>query len=200
VAGFSVHANVAILEHRREQLERLCRYMCRPPLAIDRLQRLPDGRLSYRMKTPWRDGTTHILFAPTEFLERLAVLVPSPRAHLVRFYGVLAPASKWRPRIVPPAAQRAAAEDIDGEPGCKHSQEPEHGKSRRRPNYVWAELMKRVFAIDVLECPRCHGRMRLVAAIHSGEALRKILQCLGLPSRAPPFSPARRSDIVASAE
>jgi hypothetical protein len=56
---------------------------------------------------------------------------------------------------------------------------------------AWAELMQRVFALDVLECPRCHGRMRLVAAIHPPEATTAILECLGLPARAPPPEPAR---------
>jgi hypothetical protein len=197
VAGFSVHANVAIREHRRDALERLCRYMCRPPLAIDRLGRLPDGRLTYRMKTPWRDGTTHVVFSPSEFLEKLAVLVPAPRAHLVTFHGVLAPAAKWRPQIVP-AIDQSPETVADGETGCAQDQEPEKEKPRHRRNYTWAELMKRVWAIDVLECPRCSGRMRLVAAIHAEEALHRILECLGLPSRAPPLSPARRSDIVST--
>jgi hypothetical protein len=50
--------------------------------------------------------------------------------------------------------------------------------------------MRRVFAVDVLECPRCSGRMRILAAIHRPEAIRAILDCLGLPSRAPPQAPA----------
>jgi hypothetical protein len=190
VAGFSVHANVAIRAHRREQLERLCRYACRPPLALDRLRRLGDGRLTYRMKTPWHDGTTHVVFDPPELLEKLAALIPAPRAHLVRFHGVLAPAAAWRARVVPAWPEQSAASSKQ-EPGCAHGQEPEK-KPRRRRNYFWSELLKRVFAIDILECPRCLGRMRLVAAIHSPKALCRILECLGLPSRAPPVSPVRR--------
>jgi hypothetical protein len=175
--------------------------MCRPPLAIDRLQRLPDGRLTYRMKTPWRDGTTHVMFSRSEFLEKLAALIPAPRAHLVRFHGVLAPAAKWRPLIVPAAHEPLTAEVVrGGEAECKHACEQEKEKSRRRRNYAWAELMKRVWAVDVLECPRCFGRMRLVAALHAEKALYRILECLGLPCRAPPVSPARRSDIVSLQE
>jgi hypothetical protein len=57
-------------------------------------------------------------------------------------------------------------------------------------NYRWSELMKRVWALDVLECPRCLSRMRILAAIHPPDATRKILECLGLPSRAPPLAAA----------
>ena len=47
-----------------------------------------------------------------------------------------------------------------------------------------------------LECPRCLGRMKIVAAIHSPDAIRKILDCLDLPSCAPPVAPAV-SDLTA---
>jgi hypothetical protein len=53
-------------------------------------------------------------------------------------------------------------------------------------------MIRRVFAVDVLECPRCGGRMRILAAIQTPEAIRAILDHLGLPSRAPPITPARR--------
>jgi hypothetical protein len=55
----------------------------RPPLAADRLAELPNGRLRYRLKTPWRNGTTHVIFEPLEFMARLAALIPVPRANLI---------------------------------------------------------------------------------------------------------------------
>ena len=85
-SGFSIHAGVGIRAGQRKELERLCKYAARPPLATDRLSRLPDGRLSYRLKTPWRNGTTHVMFEPLELVEKLAVLVPAPRANLIRFH------------------------------------------------------------------------------------------------------------------
>jgi len=50
--------------------------------------------------------------------------------------------------------------------------------------------MARVFLVDVLECSSCGGRLRILAAIHSPDAIRAILECLGLPSRAPPIAAA----------
>jgi hypothetical protein len=73
---------------------------------------------------------------------------------------------------------------------------PAHAPPARRPRRLaWAELMRRVFAIDVLECPRCGGSMRILAAIHPLETARAILECLALPSRAPPIEPARRNEV-----
>jgi hypothetical protein len=80
----SLHADVAVPARDRQRLERLCRYVARPPIAIDRLEALPDGRLAYRLKTRWRDGTTHVLMERHELVERLAPLIPPPRAHQVR--------------------------------------------------------------------------------------------------------------------
>ncbi len=70
VSGFSVHAGVGIGAHDRRGLERLCKYAARPPVATERLARRADGRLSYRLKTPWRDGTTHVVFEPQELMEK----------------------------------------------------------------------------------------------------------------------------------
>ena len=55
---------------------------------------------------------------------------------------------------------------------------------------AWADLLRRVFAVDVLECPRCGGRMRLLAAIQPPDVTQAILDCLDLPSRAPPTAAA----------
>jgi hypothetical protein len=93
IAGFNVHANVGVPGRDRLRLERLCRYAGRPPVATERLSRLSGGKLLYRLKRRWRDGTTHLIFEPLELLEKLAALVPPPRFHLVRYHGVLAPSA-----------------------------------------------------------------------------------------------------------
>lgn len=111
VAGFSLHGNVAIAARDRPRLERLFRYAARPPLSMERLEALPDGRLRYWFKPAWRNGTTHAIFEPLEFMAKLAALVPTPRAHLVRFHGLLAPAAKWRAAVVPNNATTEAPLD-----------------------------------------------------------------------------------------
>ena len=141
---------------------------------------------------------------PLELLEKLSALVPAPKAHLVRYSGILAPAAKWRPLVVPASAiDSAIPHDTAGVPAAVTSPPDPHaafaaasvGASseplahRHGRNYTRSELMKRVFEIDVLEYPRCLGRMRILAAIHPPDATRRILDCLGLPSRAPPVAP-----------
>jgi len=211
VSGFSLHANVAVAARDRQRLERLVRYCARPPLAIERLEPLADGRVLYRFKRPWRNGTTHMVLTPLELLEKLAALVPRPKIHLVRYHGILAPAAKSRAAIVPLAAAPDAESDAVSHPGCSSSSSAPRNASTLAQSgppapgpaaaahlryYTWSELMARVFKIDVLECPRCHGRLRILAAIHPPDATRKILDWLGLPSRAPPLAPSDDADTI----
>jgi hypothetical protein len=199
--GFTLHANVAVPARDRKRLERLARYMARPPLATDRLEEMPDGRLLYRLRHQWRDGTADIVFSPEELLQRLVPLIPAPGAHLVRYHGVLAPCA-WRDRVVPgfqspDVLSRAPCErprppvsSSDANGPDDHEARTEIGTPGRR--YAWADLMRRVFALDVLECPECRGRLRVLAAIHPPDTTRAILDCLGLPSRPPPLTPPLR--------
>ncbi len=75
-AGFSLHAGIGVEADQREKLERLTRYVSRPPVAIERLDLTALGQIRYRLKTPYRDGTTHIVLEPLDFIARLAALVP----------------------------------------------------------------------------------------------------------------------------
>ena len=102
--GFSLNAAVSCKPYQRERLERLCRYITRPAICLDRLNVNDDGQIQYELKNPFRNGATHILFSPLDFLGKLAALIPRPRHHLVRYHGIFAPNARIRKRIVPTEA------------------------------------------------------------------------------------------------
>ncbi len=212
--GMSLHADVAVPARDRQGLERLCRYVARPPLALGRLEAMTDGRLAYRLKTPWRDGTTHVVMERRELLERLAPLIPPPRAHQVRYHGVLAPYASARDRVVPAGMKETVrpAQPTSQPDGGSIGADDGGGESERvaggAPPYVrakgseslarriaWADLLKRVFEVDALRCPGCGGRMRLIAAITDPVVACRILECLALSSRAPPLAPANAIEL-----
>ena len=83
-SGFSLHAGVNCQAHQLEKRERLCRYISRPPLAVKRLSLSRQGKVVYTLKTPYRDGTTRVVFEPIDFIARLAALVPRPRINNIR--------------------------------------------------------------------------------------------------------------------
>ncbi len=138
-----------------------------------------DGRVMYGLRHPWRNGATSVIFEPLDLIAKLAALVPPPRFNLVRYHGIFAPASRWRSKIVP-------SDPVEEEPQSARERKPCGCHPR---NYTWSELMRRVFGFDVLRC-ECGGRMRILCAINPPDAIRKILDCLGLPSRPPPAFPA----------
>jgi len=98
--GFDVHCAVRIAADDDEGRERLVRYCARPPFALERIEEMKDGRISYLMKTP-RRGSSHRVMTPMEFMARLAILVPPPFYPLVRYHGVFAARSAWRALVTP---------------------------------------------------------------------------------------------------
>jgi hypothetical protein len=101
VSGFSLHAGVAAKARQCQKLERLCRYISRPAVSEKRLSLTPNGNIRYQLKTPYRDGTTHVIFEPLDFIARLAALVSKPRVNLTRYHGVFAPNSRDRAAVTP---------------------------------------------------------------------------------------------------
>src|SRR5947209_4854739 len=73
---------------------------------------------------------------------------------------------------------------------CDEMEKPADAAQQRGRNYTWSELMKRVFAADVLACIHCGGRLRILTTIRAPEITRKILDHLGIPSRPPPLAAA----------
>jgi Putative transposase len=177
VHGFSLHANTQVPAHRRDQLERLMRYTARGAVPLERLTQDANGDLVYTFTHPWSDGTTGIRLSPLELLEKLAALVPLPRVHLVRYGGCLAPHSSLRGAIIPTPRQQGVEDEATDTGSLRWS---------------WAQLLQRVFALDIARCPFCQqGSLRIIAAITQGEVIRKILRHLKLAADPPLIAPAR---------
>ena len=135
--GFNLHASVSIPGNDDLGRERLMRYGARPPLALDRLRRLPDGRIAYRIKK-LRDGRAkHRVMTPLEFLARLAAIVPPPRYPLLRYAGVLGTAdphggatSSPERRSRDPAIRRTEEKDRETRPRPRAEARAESSRDR----------------------------------------------------------------------
>jgi hypothetical protein len=193
VAGFSLHAGVAAKADERQKLERLCRYISRPAVSEKRLSLTPNGNIRYQLKTPYRDGTTHVIFEPLDFIARLAALVPKPRVNLTRYHGVFAPNSKHRALVTPGKRGKGNTRYWDREVEAPTSAE-------RRAAMTWAQRLKRVFHIDIETCRECGGTVKVIACIEDPAVIKKILAHLDrkdapqetgllLEGRAPPAGP-----------
>ena len=150
--GFTLHAATRAGGIDTVGREALLRYVLRPPIAQEQVEQQPDGLVRISLKKAYADGTVAVDMDPLSLLCRLATSVPPPRFHTIHYAGVLAAASPWRSRVTPPL------------PPTAENAEPE--KRVRKSGYrPWAELLQRTFAVDVLTCNSCQGRMRLLAVV-----------------------------------
>lgn len=186
------------LGQRNELIPNHRRRTSTPPVSEKRLFLTARGEIGYTLKTPYRDGTTHFIFEPLDFIARLAALVPPPRLNLTRFHGVFAPNSPYRARITPARRGRG------GKPRRPQPLE-DRTPAEQRSAMRWAKRLKRVFRIDVETCPKCGGTVQIIASIEDPPVIERILNHLAkndLPglwpdSRAPPGTgrPAERPGL-----
>ena len=178
--GFTLHAATRAGGLDATGREALLRYVLRPPIAQERLEQRPDGLVRITLKKAYAFGTVAVDMDPLSLLCRLATSVPPPRLHTVKYAGVLAPASPWRSRIARQAPSEA--------PATSHEPDRQGRAEGYRP---WAELLARTFAVDVLACPRCQGRMKLLAMVKEPTSIARYLAAAGEPTEVPRRSPGR---------
>jgi hypothetical protein len=162
-AGFSLHAGIGIEADARGKLERLCRYISRPAVAEERLALTERGDVRLQLKTVYRNGTTHVILEPLDFLARLAALVPPPRIQVTRYHGIFAPHHALRAAITPAGRGRGARYTDAERPVPK------------RVAMTWAQRLKRVFAIEIETCRRCGGKLEVIASIEDAALIERIL-------------------------
>jgi len=207
-SGFSLHVNTYCAPTNRGKLKKLCRYdaqrstsvaIGRKPIATitrlalvnERVKINHDGNVVLKLKSVYRDGTTHLVMAPLEFMQKLAALIPQPRLNLTRYRDVLAPNEKLRSQIILRPPEDSTDEDVKDTEAMACT-------GIRKQYMPWARLLKRVFDIDIEQCPHCDGQLKIIAAVEDPAIIVKILKHLGLPTRAPPRKPARYRSIYDS--
>jgi hypothetical protein len=142
------------------------------------LTQVSDELLSFRLKTPWSDGTQAILLSPLELIEKLAALVPPPRKNTVHYHGVLAPHAKDRDKIVP--ATSSEEQPVD-----------EQASTPRAHRLSWAALIARTFNLNLEKCSLCGGKMKAVAAVTDPASIRRYLEGTRQSPHIPEIAPAR---------
>ncbi len=216
--GFSVDAGVRIAATDRAGLERLLRYCARPPFAMDRLKQR-GANLVYRCgkghTEPLQSDkySGELVLTPLELIDRIAQLVPPPRTHRHRYYGVLAPNSPLRGAVTAMAQDASVVTPEVGSPvtGDAHTdagttvtavavggpgvatppEPPAKPKPRPPSHYLWAALVARIYEVFPLICPMCGGQMRIIAFITFSADIHKILNHIGVEPEAPHIAPAR---------
>ena len=130
------------------------------------------------MKTPYRDGTTDVMFEPLDLMARWAALVPTPRVNLTRYHGVFAPNHRLREQITP--SRR----------GQRHPDTTDAPAPARHLSMTWAQRLKRVFKIEIETGEHCGGAVKVIASIEDPAVIKPILE--HLERRVEPATPTFR--------
>ena len=201
--GMQLHAAVTVDGRDRKRLERVCRYLLRPPFALDAVQRTADGQVRVHFKKPNRFGATYAQMSPHTFLARLCALVPPQRAHTVLYYGVLSAHHALRSAVVPRTDEPAPEPkqlalfvprgviELPATTTLLEAQLRDAAPSR----VSWMTLLARVFGIDITVCARCRGPMRVTRVVTTPEDI--VAELHG--ARPPPRGPAGGQLVLFSA-
>jgi hypothetical protein len=138
-------------------VERLARYIMRPPISLDRMSWDGVGEVRYRRKGGHEDPVLNRdpveTFDPLEFLARVIMHIPAPRRHLIRFYGWYSNVSRGKRRLREEAAESACPSGDGQAPSIRAKKD--QGPDARALRRSWAKLIKRIYEIDPLVCPKC---------------------------------------------
>ena len=147
----------------------VARYIERGPVSLERLS-IQDDIVTYSTK----DGTAHE-YEPLEFLALLSSHIPNRYESTTRYYGYYSCRAR---------GERRKFEVLEAQ---ESEQIPEE---ETKPSSSWAALIKRVYELDPLECPRCKGQMRIISFLTDSVEIKKIMKSQGIAEyRAPPPIP-----------
>jgi len=192
-SGFSVHTSVTVPPDDRDGLERLARYLLRPPVSLDRLkvdEHAQAVAYAARIRPRHEPRAAPAPLDVKDFLARVVMHIPEPRRHVIRYYGAYSSVVRARRRREATVTAGAPRGEASAAPVPEAPTDAELRVSRRR----WAALIRRIFEVDPLVCPRCAGPMRIIAFITEPPVIKKILHHLaatGVDARSPPASGAR---------
>ena len=141
------------------------------PFALGKIHVLAKDRVRIDTPPDPKTGATHVEMDVLEFIQRVTTQIPDARRHLVRYYGAYSHRSRGARRA------REEAEAGMGKPsGDTDADEPQPTKSRAS----WARLIRRIYEVDPLLCPRCRGPLELISVLMDPQVVDAILRHLEL--------------------
>ena len=191
--GFSVNNSVKIKRGDKAGMQRLTEYITRCPFSLARMvTKTKEGKIVYRashancIPFPLSGDTTLMagiprnfeVFDPLDFLAEVTQHIPNKGEHQIKYYGFY---SNKRRGMQKKKEQKVESPSNGNDPDTPF---------RKKCRITWAMLIKAVFEVDPLKCPKCGGSMKIVSFIEEPVVIRKILKHCNLwkdPPRPPPL-------------
>ena len=190
--GFSAYEGEGVSAGDSAARERLASYLVHAPFSLARLHYDRDaGTVTY---DPRPLSRSHLLsparerFTPLDALAALTAFIPEKGQQIVRYYGYYSNKARGKRR------GQSAAAVIPGATSCPDA--VQNDDFRRFCRRAWARLIRKIYLIDPMTCPKCGGRLRILSFIDNPCVIKKILRHLKLwiPPERPP--PPRRSTTL----
>jgi len=184
--GFHVHNEGRVVANDMEGRERLARYLIRPPVSLE--------RLTYDRKNQqvfYQGKTQTYTYQPLDFLAYVSLHIPNKGEQIVRYYGWYSNKSRGLRK-----------KDKSASSAISHADE-DLTAYQKKCRSAWARLIRKIYEVDPLLCPRCKHPMKIVAFIEEDSTIQKILKHLGLwetRSHSPPPSSIICEEIVYAGE
>lgn len=150
----------------------LARYIDRGPVAASRIS-IDGSTITYYTE---KDPKTYE-FSPLEFLARLTPHIPDKWEQTTRYYGAYSSRYRARQKLQTPTTTTPQS------PIPPLTFEPHQV---RKASKTWAALIKKIYEVDPLVCPKCKGTMRIAAFITDSSEVARISKSLGIPKFSPP--------------
>jgi hypothetical protein len=188
-SGFSVHNRVRVEPEDQASVERLTRYIMRPPISLERMAWDGAGEVRYGRKRGHEGSGLNEheaeAFDPAEFIARVIMHIPEPRRHLVRYYGWYSNVSRGK-RLKAASKHERAVDADTGPPSRAARAETRDVRALRRS---WAQLIRRIYEVDPLVCPSCGSEMKVIAFITEHAVVDAILRHLATAEAKSPRGP-----------
>ena len=191
-SGFSVDARQRVGVGEEKRLERLARYATRTTLAVGAVREQGDGRIAVDTPPDPRTGATVKVLDRLDFVHAVCQQIPDRGLHQVRYYGayanrkrrVIREAFEARGEEAPEAS--SSREDV-GDASPSPPAPPGSVEAARRS--AWARMLRKVFEVEPLVCPRCRVEMEIVASITEVGVIDRILKHRRERGLVSPFEP-----------
>ena len=182
-SGFSVHADQLVFDDEPQRLENLALYLTRAPIRLDTVTRSDDDRVVVTTPSHPSSGNTVLLLDPLDWIHAICQQIPDPGQHLTRYYGAYA--NRNRKAL----SQNALTACL---PSCTDTKIDKGSTISTSSRAHWARLIRKVFEVDPLLCPKCGSEMKILAVLTNPKVVDRIIRHLDknavTPRSPPPMS------------
>ncbi len=200
-SGFSVDNGVRIAKDDHKGQTNVAQYILRNPFSVGKITyNSNSGMVIYKSKMTHRKikgGKKNFgIYTANEFIASITQHIPDKNFQLVRYYGWYS--NKMRGQRLK-SEQAEHDEQLDQSPDEIEILDVAGYKPRRIPSPTWRECIKKIWEVDPLECPKCHGEMKIISFITEKPVIKKILEHLSLwqeTQRTPPNKASPKQDTT----